>query len=100
MSLAACTPDREGEMGRVDPATPPPDGVTVTVDAAERERQYRDALAACADVEPALSREQCEAEARRAYEGRPDDRRTSASCEPVRLTDGMPAWERWQFARP
>jgi hypothetical protein len=69
ITLAACTPDREGEMGRVDPAAVPPGDATVTVDAAERERQLRDALAACEDVTPALSREQCETEARRAYEG-------------------------------
>lgn len=69
ITLAACTPDRDGEMGRVDPATTPQGDAPMSVDAAERERQLRDALAACEDVEPAVSREQCEAEARRAYEG-------------------------------
>lgn len=69
VTLAACTPDREGEMGRVDPATTPQGDAPVSVDAGERERQLRDALAACEDVEPAPSRQQCEAEARRAYEG-------------------------------
>lgn len=69
IALAACTPERDGEMGRVDPAATPPGDATISVDAAERERQLRDALAACEDVQPAVSREQCEAEARRAYEG-------------------------------
>lgn len=78
ITLAACTPDREGEMGRVDPATAPAGDAAVSVDPAQRERQFREALAACEDVEPALSREQCEAEARRAHEGttqrQPDQR--------------------------
>ena len=78
ITLAACTPEREGEMGRVDPAAPTDGGVAVSVDASEREAQLRDALAACEDVRPALSREQCESEARRAHEGtterQPDQR--------------------------
>ena len=69
MGLAACTPDREGEMGRVDPASTSPGDAEVSVPADERERQLREALAACEDVEPELSREQCETEARRAHEG-------------------------------
>jgi hypothetical protein len=68
MMLAACTPDRPGEMGRVDAESamqPPPEGVSP-------EQVLRDALEACRDVIPAVSREQCEAEARRAYEGMVD----------------------------
>ncbi|MGY6517758.1 MAG: hypothetical protein ACXIUZ_03490 [Lysobacteraceae bacterium] len=69
LGLAACTPDREGEMGRVDPQQVPEDGQPgVHTEAEPMDRQLREALAACEDVEPAVSREQCETEARRAYE--------------------------------
>ena len=73
-ALAACTPDREGEMGRVDPATAQDGQPDLDQPATPPDQQLRDALAACADVEPAVSREQCEAEARRAYELRTGQR--------------------------
>lgn len=68
LALAACTPDREGEMGRVDPQTAE-QGAAMPAEGAAPSQQLQDALAACEDVTPAISREQCEAEARRMHEG-------------------------------
>lgn len=69
LALAACTPDREGEMGRVDPQTAEQGAAMQAEGTPPPSRQLQDALAACEGVTPSVSREQCEAEARRMHEG-------------------------------